>query len=297
VADASLLDDTRLPSFAPFAPLIAPPEGKGVQIRVDPFQVQPAFERELFVYRALGNPQPIYVTKVETRMRTNSHHLVLYDFQANTPPAFIPARDVVRDIRNPDGSMNIANMLPMAYHVFVAGSMSPTGGYTFPPGVALRLPANTALDFNVHYVNSSTAPITGEAYANLHTVEASQVQQVASTLNLSNFDLRLAPMQRTTQTRTFTFSTATRILALTSHMHKLGERFVIRLSGGARDGEVVYESTDWEHPAIVTYDSPLLLQPGEGLTSVITYNNTTNRTITFGLTSEDEMGIIFGYTY
>jgi hypothetical protein len=297
VADASLLDDTRLPSFAPFAPLIAPPEGKGVQIRVDPFQVQPAFERELFVYRALGNPQPIYVTKVETRMRTNSHHLVLYDFQANTPPAFIPARDVVRDIRNPDGSMNIANMLPMAYHVFVAGSMSPTGGYTFPPGVALRLPANTALDFNVHYVNSSAAPITGEAYANLHTVEASQVQQVASTLNLSNFDLRLAPMQRTTQTRTFTFSTATRILALTSHMHKLGERFVIRLSGGARDGEVVYESTDWEHPAIVTYDSPLLLQPGEGLTSVITYNNTTNRTITFGLTSEDEMGIIFGYTY
>ena len=43
--------------------------------------------------------------------------------------------------------------------------------------------------------------------------------------------------------------------------------------------------------------SPLVLQPGEGLSSIITYNNTTSRAISFGLTSEDEMGIIFGYTY
>jgi hypothetical protein len=193
--------------------------------------------------------------------------------------------------------MNLFNMLPMAYHVFVAGSMSPTGGFAFPPGVALRLPANAALDFNVHYVNAGATPIVGEAFANLHTVDPSQVQQVASTLNLSNFDLTLPPMQRTTQTKTFTFAQATRILALTSHMHKHGERFVIRVHGGPRDGETVYESTDWEHPAIVTFDSPLVLQPGEGLISIITYNNTTSRAISFGLTSEDEMGIIFGYIY
>lgn len=297
VADAKLLDDATLPAFAPFAPLVAPVEGKGVQIHVDAFPVQPNFERELFVYRALGNPQPIYVSRIETRMRPNSHHLVLYNFQDGTPATFLPAKDIVRDIRNPDGSMNVVNMLPMAYHIFVAGSMSPTGGYTFPAGIALRLPANAALDFNVHYVNAGGVPLWGEAYANLYTVDSSQVQQVASTLNLSNTSLSLPPMQRSTQARTFTFAKTTRILALTSHMHKHGERFVIRVSGGARDGEVVYESTDWEHPAIVTYDSPIILQPGEGLTSIITYNNTTSRAIAFGLTSEDEMGIIFGYTY
>jgi hypothetical protein len=59
----------------------------------------------------------------------------------------------------------------------------------------------------------------------------------------------------------------------------------------------VYDNDDWEHPRVITYDSPIILQPGEGLTSIITYNNTTNRAISFGLTSEDEMGIIFGYTY
>ena len=297
VADAALLEDATLPASAPFAPLVPPPAGKGVQLRVDPFSVQPRFERELFVYRSLGNAEPIYVSRVETRMRTNSHHLVLYGFQPDTPALAIPPLDVVRDIRNPDGSMNFLNMLPMAYHVFVAGAMSPEGGYSFPPGVALRLPAGSALDFNVHYVNNGAAPITGEAYANLHTVDASQVQQVASTLFLSNTSIVLPPMQRTTQSRTFRFPTATRVLALSSHMHKLGEKFVIRIAGGARDGEAVYESTEWEHPRMVGFSPALTLQSGEGLTSVVTYNNTTAATVTFGLTSEDEMGIIFGYTY
>jgi hypothetical protein len=297
VADAKLLDDTRLPAFAPFAPLVAPPEGKGLQVRIEPFQVQPHFERELFVYRSLGNAAPIYVTRMETRMRTNSHHLLLYDFQGNTPAFAMPPKDVIRDIRNADGTLNIVNMVPMAYHTFFGGSMTPTGGYAFPPGIALRLPANAALDFNVHYVNTSDAPITGEAYANLHTVDASQVQQVASTIFLSNQNLQLPPMQRTTQTKTFTFPTATRVLLLTSHMHKTGELFQIRIAGGARNGELVYENDDWEHPRMITFDPPLVLQPGEGLTSIITYNNTTGRTLAFGLTSEDEMGIIFGYTY
>ncbi len=84
---------------------------------------------------------------------------------------------------------------------------------------------------------------------------------------------------------------------LTSHNHKLGEKFVIKIVGGARDGEVVYESTDWEHPLIKNFPQALEFKVGEGLMSEITYNNTTTKTVRFGLTSEDEMGIIFGYYY
>jgi len=84
---------------------------------------------------------------------------------------------------------------------------------------------------------------------------------------------------------------------LTSHMHALGEKFVIRIVGGVRDGQILYENTDWAHPAILTFNQPIVLAAGEGLMSEITYNNTTNRTVSFGLTSEDEMGIIFGYYY
>ena len=293
--DPALLDDKALPSYAPFVPLTPPTSG--YQLAIESFLIQANFERELFVLRELKNPAPIYVSRIETRMRANSHHLLLYTFQNNTPASIIPPANLVRDIRNPDGSLNFVNMLPMGYHSFFAGSMTPEGGYAFPAGVALQLPANTKLDLNAHYANSSTSSIVGEAYVNLHTIPVLQVTQIARTLNLANTTIPLPPMQRTTHSKTFLFSTTTRILMLTSHSHQLGERFVIRIKGGARDGEVVYTNTEWAHPAIVTFDQPIILQAGEGLTSEITYNNTTSSLVSFGLTSLDEMGIIFGYYY
>ncbi len=85
------------------------------------------------------------------------------------------------------------------------------------------------------------------------------------------------------------------IIALTSHTHQLGEKFVIRISGGIRNGEIVYTNLDWHHPQFKSYNPPIVLQPGEGLISEITYFNSKDKSVRFGLTSEDEMGIIFGF--
>jgi hypothetical protein len=169
--------------------------------------------------------------------------------------------------------------------------------YDLPPGVALKIPAGTGLDLNVHYANHTDAPISGEAVVNLHTMPLAQVTKVARTLNWSNQSITLPAGQRTTIERTFTVPDSTTIIALTSHTHRLGERFVIKVVGGARDGEVVYENTDWEHPAFLLLPQPVRLGPGQGLKSIVTYNNTTATTVRFGLQSTDEMGIIFGYAY
>ena len=297
VVDTMVLRDGSAQT-AGFTPL--PPPLSGIQLRVDSFAVAPSFERELFVMRRLGNAADLYITRIETRMRPGSHHLLLYTFDParNTFPCNIrPPAYLVRDIRNSDGSLNLLNMLPMACHVYFGGAMTQDFEYRFPPGVALRLPANATLDFNVHYVNRTPAPMPGEAFANLHTVDASQVQTVAKTLNFANENITLPPGVRTTLTRAFTVSARTTILALTSHMHSLGERFEIRVrrQGGAE--ESVYMNTDWEHPAFSNFPTPLVLQPGDALVSVVTWNNTTSRTVTFGLASTDEMDIIFGYWY
>jgi hypothetical protein len=293
--DPQLLEDDTPPNLEPFVPL-APPE-TGYQLHLERFGVAPQFERELFVYQQVGNATDVFVNRIEIAMRPNSHHFVLYSFADDTPDSILPPLDAIRDIRNPNGTLNFANMRPMPYHVFFTGSMSPRTEWQFPDGVALRAPAHVALDLNSHYVNRTEAEIPGEVYVNLHTVDPSAVLHVASALNLSNFGILLPPNQRTTLTKTFLMSEVTTVFMLTSHMHEHGERFVIRIAGGPRDGEKVYETDDWDHPAIVSYDPPIVLEPGEGLTSEITYNNTTARTITFGLTSQDEMGIIFGYFY
>lgn len=298
VADTALLLDSRVQT-ATFIPLPAP-TSSGIQLKVDSFAVYPLGERELFVSRRLGNATDRFVTRIESRMRPGSHHLLLYSFdERNTafPCNLRPPADVVRDIRNRDGSMNFVNMLPMACHVFFAGAMTPDFDYRLPTGVALRLPANTTLDLNVHYVNRSPVDLPGEAFANLYFTDQANVTTVARTLNFPNQDISLPPGRRTTLTKLFTMPTQTTILGLTSHMHALGERFEIRVRRASGAETTVYVNTDWEHPDFATFATPLVLEAGDALVSVVTYNNTTTRTVAFGLASSDEMNIIFGYAY
>jgi hypothetical protein len=298
VADGALLADRAVQTTQPFLPLTAPAAGAGYQLKVDKFDVNANFERELFVYRKVGNTQDVFVNRIETSMRPFSHHFVLYTFNSSVPALLVPQYDQVRDIRMTDGTMNFANMLAMGYHVFTGGSMTPQSDYVFPSGTALRIPANSAIDLNVHYANKTSAVVPGEAYVNLYTVPQAQVQHVLSTLNLSNTNLSLPANQVTIATKDFTFSAATTIIALTSHMHARGTKFEIWTVGANGVlGSKVYESTDWEHPAMVTYAQPLVLQAGARLRSIVTYNNTTSKPIFFGLTSDDEMDIIFGYFY
>lgn len=293
VADATLLNDKTTTTVA-FEPLPVPAAGLGYQMAVPQFDIQPNFERELFTRRMVGNAQDIYVNRFETKMRNGSHHFVAYDFRNKSA---LPNLNDIRDLRNPDNSLNILTALSMSNHVYLAGSQAQYQDYTFPAGTALLIPAGASLDLNSHFVNKTTSVMTGEAQINFYTVDKSTVKQVVQTLDLSNTNLNLPANTRVTMTKSFTFDKARKILALTSHMHKLGEKFVIKIKGGTRDGEVVYTSTDWEHPDIITFATPIQLNKGEGLTSEITYNNTTSKAVSFGLTSDDEMGIIFGYYY
>ncbi|GAB3901250.1 hypothetical protein GCM10028803_25610 [Larkinella knui] len=294
VADSTLLDDKTpsTPAAENFEGLKVPAATEGFQVKLEPFTVIPNFERELFVRKSIGNTQDIYVNRFEIKMRNNSHHFLMYNFRNDQN---LPAMNQVRDLRNPDNSYNLATALTMQNHVYFAGTQSPSIDYSFPEGTALLMPANVTVDLNSHYVNKSTSPITGEVYMNLYTMDKSKVKNVVKTMDYANTDLNIPAKTRVTLSKTFTMSKPVKILVLTSHTHKLGEKFVIKIKGGARNGEIVYTTTDWEHPEIVTLKTPIQLAKGEGLVSEITYNNTTDKPVSFGLTSEDEMGIIFGY--
>ena len=295
VADAKLLDD-KTPSVATvaFDLLAKPAAGVGYQLNLPQFSVTPNFERELFMRRELGNTGDIYVSRIQVKMRPNSHHFIAYGFKNATA---LPALDQVRDIRNPDGSANLLTFLSMQNHIFLAGTQTATSDYTFPEGAALLIAANTSLDLNSHYVNKTTVAIPGEVSMNMYTTDKSKVVNVVKSLNEANTNFSLPAGKKTVVTTNFIYAKARTVLALTSHTHKLAEKFVIKIKGGSRDGEVVYTATDWEHPEIVNYKIPIVLKAGEGLTSEVTYNNSTSRTVSFGLLSEDEMNIIFGYYY
>ena len=286
-----MLLDNKSPCQPQIEPLSPPAAGTGFQLKIDPFDIPANFEREVFIRKNTPNTEPIYVNRIQLRGMSNSHHLVVYSFRNGL---LLPTENVLRDLRNPNGSINGENI---QNHIFMGGGTDVNNDFTLPPGVALKIDPSTPLDLNAHYFNKTTYTLKGENYVNFYTIPSGSVQNVAKTLDLNNLEISIPAGQRKTITKTFTFNQLTRVVMLTSHFHKLGENFVIKIFGGPRNGEIVYTNTDWEHPAFTSFSTPIVLQAGEGLTSEVTYFNNTTKTVNFGLTSEDEMNIIFGYYY
>ena len=82
-----------------------------------------------------------------------------------------------------------------------------------------------------------------------------------------------------------------------SHAHEKMTEFLVEIDGGDRDGEVIYWTNDWEHPPIINYNPPIIINAGEGLRLKATYDNSTNDPVGFGFKSTDEMMILFGWYY
>jgi hypothetical protein len=292
--DASVLKDS-VACQQDITPLAPPPAGAGFQMKIDLFDIPKNFEREIFIRRNTPNTQTVYVNRIEMKGRSNSHHFVVYGFRSGL--LGLPSADVIRDLRNNDGSLNVKTTAEMQNHVFINGGTDVNTDIKLPSGVALKIDPSTPMDLNAHYFNKTTFTLKGENYVNFYTVPVTAVQNVAQTLDLNNFDIPIPAGQTKTFTKNFTFSNTTRVVMLTSHFHRLGQKFVIKIYGGSRNGEIVYTNTDWEHPLVKSFSIPIVLQTGEGLTSEVTYNNITAKAVSFGLTSEDEMNIIFGYYY
>ena len=295
VVDLGLLDDTERYEAPEFEPLPVPTSG--VQFHLGPWDVAPNFEREFFYYEPLNNDQPLFVNRVDMAMRPGSHHLILYDLSDNIPEILVPEPQVFREIRDANGNYIPSTLMITSHLNFVTGTQWPRMTYHYPPGVAMRIPADAGFDINAHYVNRSSEIIQGEIYANLHTVDSSQVEHVAERLFMNNLDINLPPNATTTLNKTFVVDNKVQIFQLFSHAHEHMTEFRVFIDGGPHDGELVYIAYDWEHPPILELNPTLTLEAGQGLRLQATYNNDTNSTINFGFLSSDEMMILFGAYY
>ncbi len=293
VVDVALLEDEdrfEIPT-GDYERLAAPVSGH--QLQLGPFDIDPQSEREFLNFTLLGNDEEIYINRVEIGMREGSHHMILYDY----PQGDRPSEGVYRDYYNKNGTPNLLTIASVLNQRFVFGTQLRDSDYQFPEGVALRIPADAGFDLNSHYVNRTDDVHVGEVSINLHTIPKSQVQKVAENLFESYQDILLPAGKVTTEERVSTFDERIHVFQLTSHAHEHMMTYEIFIEGGERDGELVYFTNDWEHPPLVTFDPPITLERGQGLRSRATYDNDTNKTLRFGLLSEDEMMILFGAYY
>jgi hypothetical protein len=285
-------DPAAVPSNYPGIP--APAAGEGFQIHVPPFPVPPNFEREWFMRMAIGNTEEVYVNRFMSSCRPGTHHVIAYGFEDENAPG-LPEIGVMRDQNRADGRGNFrGNMLGnIAYFI----SQQREYDLVLPEGYAIRIPANATVDMNSHYFNKTDETQFGEVYLNAYTRPVSEVQKILDFEDVDNADsLTLPPNSIRDITFTQIFPESYDLTMMFAHMHKRGKRFDVYFVGGPRDGELLYTSTDYAHAPTMFFTPAMRIEAGQGLRTVVRYVNETNRTISFGVTSEDEMGILF-YLY
>ena len=318
IGDLSVLRDPG-ETFEPPAP---PPPGEGYQLHLPPFKIEPGTEREVYYATQIkdenGNSVEgdIFINRVEIFYPAGSHHFIIYRMTEEGLAKEILKNGIIPDIAvNPDDTfreLDTDNPDPVfgffgVDRLFVIGTQTDDTVFEFPEGVGLRMPGNTVYDLNSHYINLlGDETLTGETYVNIYTIPEEDVKYEAVEIFVSNRSINVPP--GTTRVAKLTWyvedelerrghdpSTELNVFLLTSHMHRHGELFeIFQESSGA----LLHRSIAYDDAPIDLFNPVLSLDVDDALTFQCTHNNyDTNEPLIFGLTSEDEMCIIFGYYY
>ena len=304
-----------------FTPPSPPLPGQGYQLRLPPFKIEPGTEREVFYATQIRdeNGQPIegdiFINRVEIFYPSGSHHFIVYRITEEgiskgllkngiIPGIGVNPADTFRelDTNNPD---------PVFGHIgerlFVVGTQTDDTVFQFPKGVGLRLPGNTVYDLNSHYINLlGEETLIGETYVNIYTIPEAEVKYEALEIFVNNRQINVPPKQTRVakmtwyvkdelQIRGHDPDTALNLFLLTSHMHRHGELFEIYQKS---TGKLLHRSIAYDDAPIDLFNPPLVLDPDDGLSFRCMHNNYDKDVpLQFGLTSEDEMCIMFGYYF
>lgn len=298
VVDEAILEDyyngNALMSF-PDGPPEAPAASEGFQIKQGPFYLAPIEEVEYFQKYELDLPEDMEVSRLDIKIGTYSHHMIVYDFNPGGDNAIPPGLRL-----NADHS-NIG---------LVAAIQEPTD-LRLPQGTAFVWDNQLVLDLNSHYINySATANYQAEVYINVYTQPAGTAAQEMHTQLISNFDIYIPNNGNpTSYNQHITYNLGEIYLwGVMGHTHQYGTGYKVyeRLPGG-QQGDLIYDAActqgipgcispffDYQHIPMRYFEPlhPVTMGSPYGLIHQASWINDGPSPVAFGPTSEDEMMVM-----
>lgn len=273
-----------------------PPPARGFQVTSTEVVIQPGQEITYCYYFRTPNTEPMAIHKWQSSMTPGSHHMIMF----TTPSDTMPPGTITADGCGFGGSGSGTNLPVWTYAAQTPDATVelPTNDGAGKP-LAQVIPANSAAFFQMHYVNAGDTALTVSVTLNAEAlpVDAAYTQTAAyvtynGALSIPNNSTGFV------ETRTCNTPANTKFWSMSTHAHKQATRTEVR-SGDAASTDVVFASTDWEHPGSTTWmGSPFQTFAGNKLTFACTYSNATGRTITSGDSANtDEMCMATGYMF
>jgi hypothetical protein len=174
----------------------------------------------------------------------------------------------------------------------------------FPEDMGLELPASGMLNAQWHYYNQGDSAEPDASAIQVCVVPRAMKKNVAGVTFLGSEDFNgflVMPAHTVSKYGGSCLNDSgapITIWGFTPHMHKLGRHMtsVIKRKDGTL--ETAFDRT-FDFNAQITYplDPQIVLQPGDTITSTCTFDNTTDRAVPFGPSTNQEMCYNFAISY
>jgi hypothetical protein len=275
-----------------------PPPERGFQVALKGTTIAVGQDVEYCeVVEVPGTPSDVYYTnRFEAALTPFSHHLNVYAVDPNHPvDAYVKVGDF-HECLQPTLGYPSAGALGEGF-AFIAGSSKRYTEVTLPEGVGRKLYGGQKLIFNYHYLNTSKEPVPAGSKLNVHTIDGSSIVHRPQLFALLNQTIAIPARQKASFTMECTMRQDVVVFGLSRHTHRWGTDFEAWLVGGARDGERLFLSRDWETNTGYAPDPPLVMRGGEGFRFRCDFDNTTDAPLRWGDKATEEMCILYGSWY
>ena len=262
------------PSAMAGAPATAVLRPGTVTLTTDSFVLKAG--QEIYKCQNFDNPfgkKDTAIQHIETDMAPGSHHLHVYHMTTSA-------------------SRKLEDCTISDFHPLLFAAGSPHAESTYPAGMASKLLGTAGVRIQLHYINTTSNDLTVNATLKLSPVDYASVTKWVSELYFNQVGVKVPPGASQSVTTSCAIPQTYGPIGLVSggtHMHKRGVRFVAMTSTGAMLADV----DTWDEPPGITYDPPVMLNPGDKITWTCTYDNNTGKTLTFGESAENNEMCIY----
>lgn len=239
-----------------------------------------------------GGPEVEYiVSATEAGNARGSHHLIIQVALPGTP-----AHKMVSALPIGDQRPCVSPGIEYGEGLFgIGGAQSPYAKLQFPKGVGLRLRGGQRVVFDYHYFNYGDQPLLARSALGIHLMDKSELKTPAGGFAFTNMTIDTPPGKKGAFMAACKFKHDAMVMGVRRHTHTKGTDFNVWFEGGARHGQEIWKSRDWEHDVNHDFPEPVLVKANEGFKFECGFDNQGGtKPLRFGISAADEMCILNG---
>ncbi len=163
----------------------------------------------------------------------------------------------------------------------------------FPEGVGKVFWGGQKVVIDHHYYNDSEEAVPAKVKINFHLAAAEEIRTIAHTAAFENLTIYTPPNGESSHLGECSVTRGILVSGLARQTNRWGTSFTVWFSGGRRDGERIWTSTQWDRDTRYEFpDGPVALEPGEGFRFQCDYRNPMDEELQFGVNATDEVCVL-----